>query len=377
MEYKYLTHEEINQLKEGLTSKSRNKNRIKKKNGIKRDNPRISKSIASISNYHQFRNDEIAQDFEENIRQILMNEYKWKAVPIIRKFSYRDIQINEDIETIITNDLIKFNINNKEIQFELKDDNILSMTYNNETEEITDQNETTKYKEGIKIEIGELTQVENDGLFKIKNFSLEKFDKNEINILYNNVGDVNNFKYASTEIKYTKTNLEELVKQLYRNKKVFEKFIPKAEEKSVYMGIFRANNIKKEEILKYETILEKLKCVIICLKNPIFAQKRIDKFIDWQQIKENNEKFRILEEKMNKRINDLNERIDDLEERMNNRINDLEEKMDKSIKGLEEKMDKIIKDLEKKLNNLEEKMHKKIGNLNIRVNQMQNQLSKK
>ena len=80
MEYKYLTHEEINQLKEGLTSKSRNKNRIKKKNGIKRDNPRISKSVSSISNYHQFRNDEISQDFEENIRQILMNEYKWKAI---------------------------------------------------------------------------------------------------------------------------------------------------------------------------------------------------------------------------------------------------------------------------------------------------------
>ena len=94
------------------------------------------------------------------------------------------------------------------------------------------------------------------------------------------------------------------------------------------MGIFRANNIKKEEILIYETILEKLKCVIICLKNPIFAQKRIDKFIDWQQIKENNEKFRILEEKMNKRINNLGERIDDLEKNMNNRINNLDKKLD-------------------------------------------------
>ena len=40
-------------------------------------------------------------------------------------------------------------------------------------------------------------------------------------------------------------------------------------------------------------------------------------------------------------------------------------------------MDKIIKKKKKKLDNLEEKMYKKIGNLNIRVNQMQNQLSKK
>ena len=101
MEYKYLTHEEINQLKVGLMSKSRNKNGIKRKNGNKRNNSRISKSVSSIFNYYQFRNDEISQDFEENIRQILINEYKWKAVPITRKFSYRDIQINEDIETNI------------------------------------------------------------------------------------------------------------------------------------------------------------------------------------------------------------------------------------------------------------------------------------
>ena len=338
MEYKYLTHEEINQLKEGLMGKSRNKNGIKRKNGNKRDNPRISKSVSSISNYYQFRNDEIAQDFEENIRQILTNEYKWRTVPIMRKFSYRDIQINEDIKTIKTNDSIMFNINNKEIQFELKDDNILSMTYENEKEEITDQNETTRHKGGKKIELGKLIQVEVDGLFKIRNFSLKKFDENEINIIYNNVDDINNFKYAATEIKYSKTNLEGLVKQLYRDKNVFEKFIPKAEEKSVYIGIFRANNIKKAELLKYETILNKLKCVIICLKNPIFAKKRVDKFIDWQQIKENNEKFRILEEKMNKRINNLGERIDDLEKNMNNRINNLDKKLD----NLEKKLDSLF-----------------------------------
>jgi len=334
MEYKYLTHEEINQLKEGLMSKSRNKNGIKRKNGNRRDNPRISKSVSSISNYYQFRNDEIAQDFEENIRQILMNEYKWKALLIKRKFSYRDIQINEDIKTIKTNDLIKFNINDKEIQFELKDNNILSMTYNNKKEEITDQNETTRHKAGIKIELGKLIEVEIDGIFKIKNFSLEKFDKNEINIIYNNVGDINNFKYAATEIKYSKTNLEGLVKQLYRDKKVLEKFTPKAEKKSVYLGIIRANKIKEEEILKFQEILEKLKCVIICLKNPIFAKKRIDKFIDWQQIKENKKKFRIL----GNRINNLEERIDDLEKNVNNRISDLDKKMN----NLDKKLDSLF-----------------------------------
>ena len=259
-----------------------------------------------------------------------------------------------------------FNINNKEIQFELKDDNILSMTYENEKEEITDQNETTRHKGGKKIELGKLIQVEVDGLFKIRNFSLKKFDENEINIIYNNVDDINNFKYAATEIKYSKTNLEGLVKQLYRDKNVFKKFIPKAEEKSVYIGIFRANNIKKAEILKYETILNKLKCVIICLKNPIFAKKRVDKFIDWQQIKENKKKFRILgnrinnlEKKMNNRIDDLNERIDDLNERiddlegkMNNRINDLEERID----DLEKNMNNRINNLEKKMDNLEKKL---------------------
>ena len=37
--------------------------------------------------------------------------------------------------------------------------------------------------------------------------------------LFNNVGDINDFKYAAIEIKYSKRNLKGLVKQLERDKK--------------------------------------------------------------------------------------------------------------------------------------------------------------
>ncbi len=51
--------------------------------------------------------------------------------------------------------------------------------------------------------------------------------------LFNNLGDINYFKYTAIEIKYSKRNLKWLVKHLERDKKVLEKFIPKADEKKL------------------------------------------------------------------------------------------------------------------------------------------------
>ena len=51
--------------------------------------------------------------------------------------------------------------------------------------------------------------------------------------LFNNVGDINDFKYAAIEIKYSKRNLKGLVKQLEKDKKVLEKFIPKVDEQKL------------------------------------------------------------------------------------------------------------------------------------------------
>ena len=366
MENEYLRQKEINNLKIGLMSRVTDKKRKKNRKNINRVYSRGSYSHRSSSDdYYTFRNDEISKDFEENIRQILIHDYKWKNGIIARKFGYRDIKINNIVKIIKTNDVVTFDIENKTIKFQLDDNNILYMTdENNNNKMFTSHDEINYINNDLKINIGKFEDVEIDGMFQIENFNISQFDEKEVNILYKNVDDINNFEHAALEIKYSKTNFDELVDQLERDRRVLRKFINNADKKLIYIGIIRTKNFNKRELYKYINNLKKLNCVIIGLNNPIFNKRNIDKFIDWNMLYENENKFINLENK----INNLSDALNSFEEKIENIV---EQKIGNIIeKKMGDALTVFGKKIEKKMSNFKSKVLKK-------MNRKQNQIDKK
>ena len=69
----------------------RKRNNKAKKNA-KSNSSHSKHSVSSISSqYFSLRNGEIGQDFEENIRNILIMDYNWKKRNVKRKFKFREI----------------------------------------------------------------------------------------------------------------------------------------------------------------------------------------------------------------------------------------------------------------------------------------------
>ena len=90
MKYYYLRKNEINKLKKGLMGK-----RTKRNRKTFFENKRYPHNSANNSNstksYYSFRNDEIAEDFEKNIRECLIHDCKFKRGNIEREFSIEQL----------------------------------------------------------------------------------------------------------------------------------------------------------------------------------------------------------------------------------------------------------------------------------------------
>ena len=175
MEDKYLSPNEINKLKAELMStnthsNNRNISYDQKRNRSRESGSQFSKKEKFSDQFYKIRNDEISEDFEENIRQILENDYHWKRDDLDRKFSFREIKIKDENDSayiIKTNDILKLNIKNNEIILKLNRDNSLDIFEKDEHENLTDQNEKIIQKYGINLIIGNLVEVIINGLFKI------------------------------------------------------------------------------------------------------------------------------------------------------------------------------------------------------------------
>ena len=63
----------------------------KAKQNAKSNSSHSKHSVSNISSqYFSLGNDEIGQDFEENIRNILIMDYNWKERKVKRKFKFRE-----------------------------------------------------------------------------------------------------------------------------------------------------------------------------------------------------------------------------------------------------------------------------------------------
>ena len=101
MQKNYICKSDIKTLKADLMGKRRRSNRSNR--NAKNNSFYSNRSMSNISSqYFSLRNDEIGQDFEENIRNILIMDYNWKERNIKRKFKFREILYRFKKRFIIT-----------------------------------------------------------------------------------------------------------------------------------------------------------------------------------------------------------------------------------------------------------------------------------
>ena len=76
-------------------------------------------------------------------------------------------------------------------------------------------------------------EVEFDGLFANFDFDKLPFDKEEVEILFDNI-NFNNYEFAVIEIKLNASKIYELIEQLKADQKIMSKII---ENNAVYLGL--------------------------------------------------------------------------------------------------------------------------------------------
>lgn len=247
MKIKYIRKSDIKKLKADLMGKRKRNNKARRKAKI--NSFHSNHSVSNISSqYFSLRNDEIGQDFEENIRNILIMDYNWKERNIKRKFRFREIRYRSQKLFIITGQKKRVFINYRIVFFKFNEDGSIDITNKCRTITIREQEE----KSILLIKIGVITlkkvqEVEIDGMFNINNFSSSDFDSEEITILYRNIDDnkMKLFNQAVLEMKLSKKNFCEMVTQLNRDRYVFKRLI---KEPLLYIGFINSKNIEKNDL---------------------------------------------------------------------------------------------------------------------------------
>lgn len=264
------TQSQIEQLKKGLM-----------KGYYSTDNDTLSFS----KNYKKVKNEETSKLFEENIRQSLIKELNWNVAPIERHFFYREISFNHTTIIIKKNEKKREKIMDAFYIFTLKDDCTLEVKNENGKEvpiSIKKKNEDSSitYQKTLRIIISKVKEIEIDGCYLIKNFNLSAFNTDEIDILFNNLSphECSSFNYCILEAKLSIKRIDDLIRQIIRDKDVFEKIF---DNHILYLGVMNSNsnNIKQFQFIN-------VKCLIIGLKCDIFFGRKMNQILDWNVIKD-------------------------------------------------------------------------------------------
>ena len=122
--------------------------------------------------------------------------------------------------------------------------------------------------------VSEIKSIEMNGAFKIANFNINLFDRNEISVIYNNVkiNEEKPIQYIVIESAFNKASIQDMAIQMKRDKLFLEKMIPK---RILYFGIV---NIKERDkaINNFD-----FDCIILGINDTFFG-KSITKYYDWE-----------------------------------------------------------------------------------------------
>ena len=265
-------------------------NSKKKINKLKRDLIKSSTSIKSNSAfYKRFKNADIRKIFETNIRQALIVKYNWKIKKIERQFFYRELFHDKTLDYIIVNKSQKIKIRNEIFIFKLLKDKLIIRKDNNTELKMDipikerDVMEFPIINEKIKISVQK--EIEFDGIFKNKNIDFSKFSE-EVEIIYSNLEDknINDFNYIITEIKLSANRVNDLITQIKKDKNIMENILNK---KILFVGFINDTKIK----FNIEEKIKDIDFILFGLKNGKLTKRDMTQYIDWETIKEFNNKF--------------------------------------------------------------------------------------
>ena len=225
MYYLYNCEEEIIKLKENLMSKTGelsfpsagiNDKVFENKSD---DSSFVSKEVRRILNTSA------GDKFENNIAETLKNELNFKETSFPTNFIYKVLEIENKNKTIIIQDIDKeIDVNGSIYTVKLNKERSCSIIYkqnNKECYQITGEKGNTKIAikiKGQKLILHATEEIQIDGIFSIKDFNLDMFDKDEIPIIFKNIDETKASLYeiAVTEMKYNTNKANNLISQIIR-----------------------------------------------------------------------------------------------------------------------------------------------------------------
>ena len=263
--------------------------------------------------------------FEENIRLALKYIYDFEEYSCPRNIIYRKIKTPLQTITLFKGDTTKIKVNGLKFSFILNNNYSITIkdSENNEIETIEKSKENIKkVLTNIQITIFPPVEVEADGIYKIKNFNTEIFNKNEVELFYRSIdeGD-NNFDISILEVKLNKNKISDLVKQIEKDSNSFGK---KLKKKIIYLGFINSPTIDSKDMINFVK-LKKINCAIYGLKQSKFGGKNAIRPIDWDLFKE---------------VKEIKLKLDNIELLLKQFINKKTQKIEKKFSG--KKRDKML-----------------------------------
>ena len=228
------------------------------------------------------KNEQMEKIFKENVREILRENFYSKDNDIDRNIKFREIKFGEKVKIVSLNFPQLIEIDSISYLFIMKEDGSLTISRGN----IMGNHPTVIEKKfNVHIHFGnhvlsisELKNIEMNGAFKIANFNIDSFDRNEISVIYNNVkiNEEKPIQYIVIESAFNKASIQDMAIQMKRDKLFLEKMIPK---RILYLGIV---NIKERDkaINKFDFV-----CIILGINDTFFG-KSITKYYDWESKKD-------------------------------------------------------------------------------------------
>ena len=270
--------------------------------------------------------------FEENIRTILENKCKFIKVPFSPDIYYKNIQINENhvIKVIQGEETVQEIMKNKYKILFANDFSFSMINIAKKDDKASIEAKFSNCNKEIEIDGKTLTvlahkQIEIDGFFETKDFKVNLFHPNEVDIVFSNINNenVNDFKYAVIESKLSPNKIGDMVRQIQNDYNLLKRKY----NNIVFLGFVNSNNVQSIK----KSHLSKINCVIYGIKNSILFGKNVSRSIDWD-----------LEKKVNvlgMELDEIKGLIKDLKGTLTtliSTVNDLKERVEK----LEKKNDK-------------------------------------
>ena len=203
----------------------KNKDKDMKKDSKPKDKSENETSDNAISSSIQLFNEETRAIFRDNICNTLEYNFGFKKLNypnkiFTKKIAYdnnKEIELIQNEETSITikDSILKFLFeNNFKVSIKDEKDTLIEEVKSETSNKITEININ-----GIKLIISPYKEMEISGIYKMKNYSVNLFDENEVSIIYSNIDNKEeiNFKYSIIEAKLNPKKVTNLINKIKKD----------------------------------------------------------------------------------------------------------------------------------------------------------------